>query len=100
MGGLLAAEAATDPSNNPEGYPGAKPHRIKGVIAFDTPYLGMHPHVVISGIASLLPKGQKESESKSNEHPQVTIVDKSVTDDWEAVKKRENGKVISFLYLI
>lgn len=48
MGGLLIAEAALDPS------PVAR--RIIGLLAFDTPYLGMHPHVVISGIASLLPK--------------------------------------------
>ena len=49
MGGLLAADAATDPSNNPDQYPGAKPKRIVGVVAFDTPYLGMHPYAVISG---------------------------------------------------
>jgi len=48
MGGLLIAEAALDLS------PVAR--RIIGLLAFDTPYLGMHPHVVISGIASLLPK--------------------------------------------
>lgn len=48
MGGLLIAEAALDPS------PVAR--RIIGLLAFDTPYMGMHPHVVISGIASLLPK--------------------------------------------
>ena len=47
MGGLLTAEAALDPS------PVAR--RIIGVLAFDTPFLGMHPHVVVSGIASLLP---------------------------------------------
>ena len=48
MGGLLIAEAALDPS--------LVARRIIGLLAFDTPYLGMHPHVVISGIASLLPK--------------------------------------------
>lgn len=48
MGGLLIAEAALDPS------PVAR--RLIGLLAFDTPYLGMHPHVVISGIASLFPK--------------------------------------------
>jgi len=100
MGGLLAADAATDPSNNPDRHPGGRPKRIIGVVAFDTPYLGMHPHVVISGIASLLPKeGEKKgkSESTMNEHPQVNIVDEKVTDDWEAFKKRTHGEpCISF----
>jgi alpha-beta hydrolase superfamily lysophospholipase len=43
MGGLLAAEAATDPSSNAALHP--KPYRIIGLVAFDTPYLGMHPHI-------------------------------------------------------
>ena len=48
MGGLLIAEAALDSS--------LVARRIIGLLAFDTPYLGMHPHVVVSGIASLFPK--------------------------------------------
>jgi len=40
MGGLLAAEAATKQSDNV-----ALPYRIVGLVAFDTPYLGMHPHI-------------------------------------------------------
>ncbi|KDR72511.1 hypothetical protein GALMADRAFT_252627 [Galerina marginata CBS 339.88] len=95
MGGLLAADAATDSSNNPDRYPGGRPKRIVGVIAFDTPYLGMHPHVVITGIASLLPKGdgsekKEKSEEAMNEHPQVNVIDQKVTDDWEAFKKKGN----------
>lgn len=90
MGGLLAADAATDLSNNR----GGKPSRVLGVVAFDTPYLGMHPHVVISGIASLLPKGGDGDSKKKgpsvgqmNDHPQVQIVDDEVTDDWEKFKR-------------
>lgn len=90
MGGLLAADAATDLSNNR----GGKANRILGVVAFDTPYLGMHPHVVISGIASLLPKGGNGDPKKKgasvgqmNDHPQVQIVDDEVTDDWEKFKR-------------
>jgi pimeloyl-ACP methyl ester carboxylesterase len=90
MGGLLAADAATDLSNSR----GGKPSRILGVVAFDTPYLGMHPHVVISGIASLLPKGGDGDSKKKgasvgqmNDHPQVQIVDDEVTDDWEKFKR-------------
>lgn len=51
MGGLLVAEAALNRS------PVAR--RINGILAFDAPYLGMHPHVVVSGIASLFPKKPK-----------------------------------------
>ncbi|KAH9477613.1 hypothetical protein JR316_0009837 [Psilocybe cubensis] len=102
MGGLLAAEAATDVSNNPHRYPGNRPKRIVGVVAFDTPFLGMHPHVVVSGIASLLPKGKEDEEEKAkqseralNQHPQVNIVDSGVTDDWEAFKRQINGTHMS-----
>lgn len=102
MGGLLAAEAATHRSNNEHNSStGPKPRRIVGVIAFDTPYLGMHPHVVISGIASLLPKGDEDDGGKDktqttksmNDHPQVKIVDDMVTDDWEAYKKQGHSKL-------
>ncbi|EAU84023.1 hypothetical protein CC1G_11461 [Coprinopsis cinerea okayama7 len=97
MGGLLAAEAALDPSLNPSG----QPKRVIGVIAFDTPFLGMHPHVVISGIASLLPKSdEKEKERKKpaksekelNQHPEVHVVEPKVTDDWEAFKEKIHRK--------
>ncbi|KJA26924.1 hypothetical protein HYPSUDRAFT_132290 [Hypholoma sublateritium FD-334 SS-4] len=90
MGGLLAAEAATDPSTNVPG----KPKRTIGVVSFDTPFLGMHPHVVITGIASLLPKDGEDkgkdtrSERAMNQHPQVQIVDPKVTDDWEEFKRQ------------
>lgn len=90
MGGLLAAEAATDPSNAPDEKTG-RPRRIVGVIAFDTPYLGMHPHVIISGIASLLPKttgdGEKKSEGEMNPHPDINIVPEQVTEDWEGFRR-------------
>lgn len=101
MGGLLAAEAATDPFNAPGSYPATKPRRIVGVIAFDCPYLGMHPHVIVTGIASLFPKNGEagKSESELNRHPQVNIVDGEVTGDWEAYKQHENGTGNS-LYLM
>ena len=38
--------------------------RIIGLVAFDVPYLGMHPHVVISGIASLFNGDSDEDEEK------------------------------------
>uniref|UniRef100_D8Q000 GPI inositol-deacylase n=1 Tax=Schizophyllum commune (strain H4-8 / FGSC 9210) TaxID=578458 RepID=D8Q000_SCHCM len=89
MGGLLAAEAATHASNNPQSYPGARPSRIIGMIAFDVPFLGMHPHVVITGLASLFAKDDdKKTETQLNDqHPDVHMVDGRVTDDWESYKR-------------
>ncbi|KAI4518925.1 hypothetical protein K525DRAFT_241812 [Schizophyllum commune Loenen D] len=89
MGGLLAAEAATHASNNPQSYPGARPSRIIGMIAFDVPFLGMHPHVVITGLASLFSKDDdKKTETQLNDqNPDVHMVDGRVTDDWESYKR-------------
>jgi esterase/lipase len=85
MGGLLAADAATDISVKGR-------RRIVAIIAFDTPFLGMHPHVIISGIASLLPKnnktaGKANTEKEMNDERQVEIVNDKVTDDWESFKE-------------
>ncbi|PVG01563.1 hypothetical protein CPB86DRAFT_79377 [Serendipita vermifera] len=63
MGGLLVAEAATD------SRPVAR--RIIGLLAFDTPYLGMHPHVVISGIASLFQKKEEEEKKEMQQKGQT-----------------------------
>ncbi|CAG8562342.1 6804_t:CDS:2 [Acaulospora colombiana] len=63
MGGLLVAEAATD------SRPVAR--RIIGLLAFDTPYLGMHPHVVISGIASLFQKKEDEEKKEMQQKGQT-----------------------------
>ncbi|KAJ3527409.1 hypothetical protein NMY22_g9800 [Coprinellus aureogranulatus] len=102
MGGLLAADAATHHSNrNKDG----KPKRIVGVIAFDVPFLGMHPHVVISGIASLFAKDEGKdgkTEKEMNRHPQIQVVDPhtanhsdsnvaSGSDDWEKFKAKISG---------
>ncbi|RXW19669.1 hypothetical protein EST38_g6175 [Candolleomyces aberdarensis] len=102
MGGLLAAEAATHLSSprNAE-HPGLKQKRVAGMIAFDTPFLGMHPHVVVSGIASLLPKdedggdnsgGQKTTEREMNRHPAINVVSPKVTDEWEDFKSQIDTK--------
>lgn len=52
MGGLLAAEVALMPPRDPN-TGAAFRHRILGTISFDTPFLGMHPGLVVSGIGSL-----------------------------------------------
>ncbi|KAJ7672380.1 hypothetical protein DFH06DRAFT_91764 [Mycena polygramma] len=90
MGGLLAADAATDSSN----YGTPRSRRILGVVAFDVPYLGMHPHVVISGIASLFPDDNpdKTTAGDMNQHSDVQIVDDQVTDDWDGFKRNLDAK--------
>ncbi|GJJ14819.1 hypothetical protein Clacol_009087 [Clathrus columnatus] len=57
MGGLLAADAAYAAASAERSQT-----RILGILACDVPYLGMHPHVVLSGIASLLPKRKKKED--------------------------------------
>ncbi|KAK3308698.1 uncharacterized protein B0T15DRAFT_392783 [Chaetomium strumarium] len=53
MGGLLAAEVVLSPNRDP--YHASSPfrHRILGTISLDAPLLGLHPGIVVSGIASL-----------------------------------------------
>ncbi|KIW31259.1 uncharacterized protein PV07_02922 [Cladophialophora immunda] len=53
LGGILAAEVVLLPSHFPPGNNSLFQHRVLGLIAFDTPFLGMHPGVVGTGIASL-----------------------------------------------
>ncbi|KAL7823281.1 hypothetical protein V8C26DRAFT_385956 [Trichoderma gracile] len=52
MGGLLAAEMVLMPNRV---YPSQYPykHRILGTLSLDSPFLGLHPGIVSSGIASL-----------------------------------------------
>ena len=50
LGGILSAEVALKPVL---GEQKRYRHRILGTINFDTPFLGMHPGVVSSGLASL-----------------------------------------------
>jgi hypothetical protein len=52
LGGILAAEVALLQPYSPKS-PDARLHRILGLIAFDTPFLGMHPGVIGTGIGSL-----------------------------------------------
>lgn len=52
LGGILAAEVVLLPNRTP-GSDELLQHRILGHIAYDTPFLGMHPRVVKTGLASL-----------------------------------------------
>ncbi|KAK5173880.1 uncharacterized protein LTR77_002561 [Saxophila tyrrhenica] len=56
MGGLLSAEIALMPAPPPANRPFK--HRILGTINFDVPFLGMHPGVVKSGLASMFISGE------------------------------------------
>ena len=52
LGGILAAEVALLAPYS-RANPNARLHRILGIVAFDTPFLGMHPGVIGTGIGSL-----------------------------------------------
>lgn len=61
LGGILGAEVVLMP---PQTSPDRLfQHRILGLIAFDTPFLGMHPGVVGTGIASLFRAPPELAES-------------------------------------
>ncbi|KAI2643625.1 hypothetical protein GGS21DRAFT_486148 [Xylaria nigripes] len=57
MGGLLIADVALIPSatQHSNGY---FKHRILGTVNLDSPLLGMHPGIVVSGISSLFRKNE------------------------------------------
>ncbi|KAM0333000.1 hypothetical protein ACHAQA_001657 [Verticillium albo-atrum] len=52
MGGLLAADVALMPNRNPYSSHPLK-HRLLGTISLDSPFLGLHPGIIVSGISSL-----------------------------------------------
>ncbi|PBP24158.1 hypothetical protein BUE80_DR004929 [Diplocarpon rosae] len=69
MGGILGAEVVFQESASPAtGWPFR--HRLLGTINFDTPFLGMHPGVVVSGISSLF---RPAPEPPKPRPPQSTI---------------------------
>ncbi|KAM3534013.1 hypothetical protein MY4038_002666 [Beauveria bassiana] len=71
MGGLLAAEVSLMPNHDPYLHQPFK-HRILGTLSLDSPFLGLHPGIVVSGLSSLFqsaPKSDKgigESSSQSS----------------------------------
>ncbi|GKT49205.1 uncharacterized protein ColSpa_09386 [Colletotrichum spaethianum] len=52
MGGLLAGEVAMMPNRHPYRRHPYK-HRILGTISLDSPFLGLHPGIIVAGISSL-----------------------------------------------
>jgi pimeloyl-ACP methyl ester carboxylesterase len=61
MGGLVIAEVALMPSTTSD-----RPlkHRIVGTVNFDVPFLGMHPGVVKSGLASIFSAPPEEPSDR------------------------------------
>ena len=59
LGGILAAEVALMPADMGDYQ---NKHRLLGIIAVDVPFLGMHPGVVGTGIASLFRSNPEQSE--------------------------------------
>ncbi|TWU73737.1 hypothetical protein ED733_000998 [Metarhizium rileyi] len=66
MGGLLAGEIILMPNKSPYKSQPFK-HKILGTIALDSPFLGLHPGIVVSGIASLF---QPSSNAEDQKQPQ------------------------------
>ncbi|KAK4155938.1 hypothetical protein C8A00DRAFT_31189 [Chaetomidium leptoderma] len=70
MGGLLAADVVLLSNQGPYNASSPFRHRILGTISLDAPLLGLHPGIVVSGIASLfrpapspsLPEGDTQTE--------------------------------------
>ena len=70
LGGILAAEVVLLPSHA-SGSQDYFQHRILGLLAFDTPFLGMHPGIVKSGIASLF-RSKPEADAVVSKISQAT----------------------------
>ena len=64
MGGILSAEVVLLPPYSPKDKDPLR-HRILGTINFDSPFLGMHPGVIASGIGSLFRPAPKSPELKA-----------------------------------
>jgi hypothetical protein len=89
LGGILTAEVVLLPSNVPGSHELFQ-HRILGTISFDTPFLGMHPSVVGTGIASLFqPTPKPEDVNKSPQPQSKSHLSRTQT------QKTENGAISS-----
>ena len=73
MGGILSAEVAL-----------LEKHRILGTINFDTPFLGMHPGVIASGLGSLFKPAPDSPASKLTEARAGSQGQEGTPADWEA----------------
>jgi hypothetical protein len=84
MGGLLASEVVLL-RPRPPGDGRALRHRILGVVNFDVPFLGMHPGVIATGLASIFapaaPLPQDAASSQSSLAPDADASAAAALDD-------------------
>ncbi|KAJ4148052.1 hypothetical protein LMH87_002540 [Akanthomyces muscarius] len=69
MGGLLAAEVVLMPNRDPHLHQPFK-HRILGTLSLDSPFLGLNPGIIVSGLSSLFqpaPKTDKETVGSASQ---------------------------------
>ncbi|KAK2628519.1 hypothetical protein QTJ16_001622 [Diplocarpon rosae] len=84
MGGILSAEVVFQKSaSSANGWPFR--HRLLGTINFDTPFLGMHPGVVVSGISSLF---RPAPEPPKPRPPQSTVTSGTYTPSIDSYDRR------------
>jgi len=78
MGGLVIAEVALMPSPTSDRL---LKHRIVGTVNFDVPFLGMHPGVVKSGLASIFSAPPEEPTDRWEDTQMAANADSSITSN-------------------
>ncbi|OAQ77397.1 catalytic protein [Purpureocillium lilacinum] len=68
MGGLLAGEVVLMPNQSPYHHQAFK-HKIIGTLSLDSPFLGLHPGIVVSGISSLFQPAPKSPDEIHDDVP-------------------------------
>ena len=95
MGGILSAEvvlSASHSTNSIQSNEKVPQHRIVGTINFDTPFLGMHPGIIPSGIGSLFrPAADTPAADASGaeaQEPRQMPVPSQDSTEWSNVNHR------------
>ncbi|KAH8177397.1 serine esterase [Sarocladium implicatum] len=79
MGGILAADVILIPNQNPQAQQPFK-HRILGHVSLDCPFLGLHPGIIASGIASLFQPAPKAPQDPTYIEPRGSESTLAVND--------------------